>query len=239
MPRHRAPGRAGTAHGVSARRGRLALSALAGGATAAAVLSPTVQGDRTVVHLAYDSMTAGHSAGVATIRVPTGSPVLLQSVVLAPTGSTVDGIALVKAARLAQRRALASRTPQTVRPVVGVITSNFGGRWGTTHYGLDIANAIGTPIRSVADGVVIDSGPASGFGLWVRVRLVDGSTTVYGHINRAFVTRGQRVRAGQVIAEVGNRGVSTGPHLHFEVIDARGNRLDPLAWLTARSAGYG
>lgn len=225
-------------HDASTRRGRLALSALAGGATAAAALSPAVQDDRTVVHVAYDAMLAGHPAGLAAIRVADVPPVLVQPVVLAPTGSTVDGSALVKAARLAEQRAIESRIPSTVRPVTGVITSNFGARWGTTHYGLDIANEIGTPIRSVADGVVIDAGPASGFGLWVRVRLKDGTTTVYGHINRYLVRTGQRVRAGQVIAEVGNRGISTGPHLHFEVIDARGSRLDPLAWLTARGAGY-
>ncbi|OJY54433.1 MULTISPECIES: M23 family metallopeptidase [unclassified Pseudonocardia] len=223
---------------MSGRRGRRTLSALAGGATLAAGLSPTVQDDRTVVHVAYDAVTTGHSTGLSAIRIPGEPAVLIQPVVLAPAGPTVDGSALAKAAQLAERRAVESRIPRTVRPVAGIITSNFGARWGTTHYGLDIANSVGTPIRSVADGVVIDAGPASGFGLWVRVRLEDGTTTVYGHINRYLVRTGQRVRAGQVIAEVGNRGISTGPHLHFEVIDARGNRLDPLAWLNARGAGY-
>lgn len=124
-----------------------------------------------------------------------------------------------------------------VRPVTGRITSNFGPRWGTTHYGLDVANRVGTPIRSVGAGTVINAGPASGFGLWVRVRLLDGTVTVYGHINRALVRVGQRVEAGQLIAEVGNRGQSTGPHLHFETISADGVQMDPLAWLQRRGAG--
>lgn len=127
--------------------------------------------------------------------------------------------------------------PGFVRPVTGRITSNYGPRWGTTHYGLDIANRIGTPIRSVGAGTVISAGPASGFGLWVRVRLNDGTTTVYGHINKALVRVGQRVDAGDVIAELGNRGKSTGPHLHFETIAADGRRVDPLTWLERRGAG--
>lgn len=128
-------------------------------------------------------------------------------------------------------------TRDFVRPVTGRITSNFGPRWGTTHYGLDVANRVGTPIRSVGAGTVINAGPASGFGLWVRVRLLDGTVTVYGHINRALVRVGQRVEAGQLIAEVGNRGQSTGPHLHFETISADGVKMDPLAWLQRRGAG--
>ncbi len=118
-----------------------------------------------------------------------------------------------------------------VAPTTGVITSNFGPRWGTTHYGLDIANKIGTPVVSVMDGEVIDSGPASGFGLWVRIRHNDGTITVYGHINKTLVSEGQRVTAGEQIATVGNRGQSTGPHLHFEVHLTDGRKTDPRAWL--------
>lgn len=134
-------------------------------------------------------------------------------------------------------RATATGGQEFARPVTGRITSNFGPRWGTTHYGLDIANRIGTPIRSVGAGTVINAGRASGFGLWVRVRLEDGTITVYGHINRALVRTGQYVAAGELIAEVGNRGQSTGPHLHFEVISPNGGRMDPLAWLQRRGVG--
>lgn len=122
-----------------------------------------------------------------------------------------------------------------VAPVIGTITSLFGSRWGGTHYGLDVANSIGTPIRSATGGEVIDSGPASGFGLWVRVQADDGTITVYGHINETLVEVGQQVSAGEQIATVGNRGNSTGPHLHFEVWQD-GEKIDPLDWLRSNGA---
>jgi murein DD-endopeptidase MepM/ murein hydrolase activator NlpD len=120
-----------------------------------------------------------------------------------------------------------------VKPAQGTLTSTYGARWGTVHYGIDIANSIGTPILSAMAGEVIDSGPASGFGLWVRVQHANGLITVYGHINESLVSVGQRVGAGQQIATMGNRGQSTGPHLHFEVHDG-GSKIDPLPWLRAR-----
>ncbi|PRX48323.1 murein DD-endopeptidase MepM/ murein hydrolase activator NlpD [Prauserella shujinwangii] len=117
-----------------------------------------------------------------------------------------------------------------VRPTTGRFTSGYGPRGGTIHYGIDIANSIGTPIVSAMAGEVISSGPASGFGLWVRVRHDNGLITVYGHINESLVSVGQRVSAGQRIATMGNRGQSTGPHLHFEVHQG-GHKIDPLVWL--------
>ena len=68
----------------------------------------------------------------------------------------------------------------------------------------------------------------------VRVRHDDGTVTTYGHNNTNAVRVGQQVRAGDRIATVGNRGNSTGPHLHFEVTDPTGNTVDPLKWLSAR-----
>jgi murein DD-endopeptidase MepM/ murein hydrolase activator NlpD len=124
-----------------------------------------------------------------------------------------------------------------VRILSGPVTSGFGGRWGTVHEGLDIAAPIGTPIHVPLAGVVISSGPASGFGLWVRVQHSDGTITVYGHINRSFVQVGQRVATGQVIAETGNRGQSTGPHLHIGVMQ-NGVYINPKPWLDARGIHY-
>ncbi|MGC0362667.1 murein DD-endopeptidase MepM/ murein hydrolase activator NlpD [Rhodococcus sp. 27YEA15] len=121
----------------------------------------------------------------------------------------------------------------TVQPVAGTLTSTFGARWGAHHGGLDIAAPIGTPILAAAAGQVIDAGPASGFGLWVRVQHDDGAVTTYGHVNDYQVAVGQRVAAGQQIATVGNRGQSTGPHLHFEVAE-NGAKVDPAAWLKSR-----
>ncbi|MGA9870407.1 MAG: M23 family metallopeptidase [Rhodococcus sp. (in: high G+C Gram-positive bacteria)] len=122
---------------------------------------------------------------------------------------------------------------KAVQPVSGVLTSSFGHRWGTQHGGIDIAAPIGTPIRAASDGVVTAAGPAAGFGLWVKVRHADGTETVYGHVDSFSVTPGQTVSAGQQIATVGNRGQSTGPHLHFEVHDPSGVKIDPAGWLAA------
>lgn len=118
-----------------------------------------------------------------------------------------------------------------VQPVSGVLTSAYGPRGSSHHNGIDIGASIGTPIYAAAPGVVISAGPASGFGLWVRVQHDDGAITVYGHVDTYIVSVGQRVAAGQQIATVGNRGQSTGPHLHFEVWDPSGRQVDPQAWL--------
>ncbi len=123
---------------------------------------------------------------------------------------------------------------QAVQPVSGVLTSNFGSRWGAHHGGLDIAAPIGTPVLAATDGEVTAAGPAAGFGLWVTVRHLDGTETVYGHVNDYSVTPGQHVTAGQQIATVGNRGQSTGPHLHFEVHDSSGVKVDPAQWLVTQ-----
>jgi murein DD-endopeptidase MepM/ murein hydrolase activator NlpD len=165
--------------------------------------------------------------------------------------SEVDVASLTKAAEIGDRikqeagrlrKALAAGAPQGVLfagtayvlPTVGRYTSGFGARWGVTHYGIDLANSIGTPIFAVTDGVVEESGPASGFGMWVVLRHTDGTHSVYGHINRALVTVGQKVTAGQEIAEMGNRGQSTGPHLHFEIWLPGGAKINPIPWLAAR-----
>ncbi|MEU4313185.1 M23 family metallopeptidase [Nocardia sp. NPDC024068] len=121
-----------------------------------------------------------------------------------------------------------------VRPVAGAVSSQYGSRWGSMHYGLDFADTLGAPIKSIADGTVIEAGPASGFGMWVRVLHDDGTTGVYGHVNDMYVTQGQRVKAGDVIATVGNRGNSTGPHLHLEIWDQGGNKIDPMNWMLSK-----
>ncbi|WP_019814490.1 M23 family metallopeptidase [Saccharomonospora saliphila] len=127
--------------------------------------------------------------------------------------------------------------PGFARPAEGKFTSGYGARWGTSHLGIDIANDIGTPIRAAHPGTVISSGPASGFGLWVRVQRDDGLITLYGHINESLVSVGQEVEAGQQIATMGNRGQSTGPHLHFGVVE-NGSKIDPLPWLADRGITY-
>ena len=124
-----------------------------------------------------------------------------------------------------------------VLPASGDVSSCFGWRWGALHAGVDLAASIGTPIYAATSGRVKRAGPATGFGLAVYILGDDGYVTVYGHVNRYFVNAGERVLAGEQIAEVGNRGQSTGPHLHFEVHPSGamyGSQVDPVPWMRAR-----
>ncbi|RBY86012.1 M23 family peptidase [Blastococcus sp. TF02A-26] len=128
-----------------------------------------------------------------------------------------------------------------VAPTNGRVTSCYGSRWGAMHNGVDIAAPIGTPVFTPAGGVVLQAGPANGFGLAVYVQHSDGSITVYGHVNQFFVSAGDVVSAGQQIAEVGNRGQSTGPHLHFEVHigGLYASRVNPVPWLSSVGISLG
>lgn len=128
----------------------------------------------------------------------------------------------------------AARAPLTVRPAEGAYTSGFGMRWGTLHAGIDIANTAGTPILAVEDGTVIDSGPAQGYGQWIRIRHEDGAISVYGHMQSLYVAVGEQVHAGQEIAGMGSLGFSTGSHLHFEIWPDGATAVDPAPWLAAR-----
>ena len=129
--------------------------------------------------------------------------------------------------------------PLFVLPTHGIFTSGFGYRWGALHAGIDLAGPIGTPIYAASDGVVVDAGPTAGYGAWVKIRHADGTVTLYGHVNTWDVQIGQRVMAGDQIATIGNRGNSTGPHCHFEVLLGGTNRVDPVPWLAARGINVG
>ena len=120
------------------------------------------------------------------------------------------------------------------------LTSPFGNRGGEMHKGQDLAGPAGTPIYSFADGVVRYSGTATGFGHWIVIdHNIKGQrvSTVYGHMfaDGLLVKVGDTVKAGQLIAKEGNDGVSTGPHLHFEVHPGgyrdSSTAVDPAPWL--------
>jgi murein DD-endopeptidase MepM/ murein hydrolase activator NlpD len=119
-------------------------------------------------------------------------------------------------------------------PTSGAITSGFGSRWGSFHNGTDFGAPIGTPLYAAKSGVVEAAGPAAGYGIWIRIRTDDGELLEYGHNDQNYVSVGQQVSAGQVIGTVGNRGDSTGPHLHFRVQNAVGQWVDPVSWLAAQ-----
>ncbi|MGI8666680.1 MAG: M23 family metallopeptidase [Jatrophihabitans sp.] len=128
-----------------------------------------------------------------------------------------------------------------VRPSAGQESSCFCMRWGVMHEGIDLAGPMGSPIVAVGDGVVVDAGPAAGFGLWVVIQHSNGDLSVYGHMYHYYVTVGEHVVAGQHIADIGANGQSTGPHLHFGVMKGQlnGPYLDPVPWLKARGIVIG
>jgi hypothetical protein len=120
------------------------------------------------------------------------------------------------------------------------ITSSYGPRDGGFHHGIDLAGPAGAPIYAAADGTVAAAGTASGFGHWVVLdHNINGHkwSTVYGHMfaDGVLVKAGDHVTAGQHIANRGNDGASTGPHLHFEVWDGGrltgGHDIDPAGWV--------
>ncbi|MCW2701333.1 MAG: family peptidase, partial [Blastococcus sp.] len=139
--------------------------------------------------------------------------------------------------RAATEAAAEAARPDAVLPVAGArLTSGFGGRWGRLHAGIDLAAPMLTPECAVMDGIVLEAGPSSGYGNVVYIQHENGDVTVYGHMEKILVEAGQVVRAGETIALLGNRGRSTGPHLHFEVRvgGLNGQKIDPLPWLRER-----
>ncbi|RVW02963.1 M23 family metallopeptidase [Rhodococcus xishaensis] len=235
----------------SALKGRAAVVAVAAGAVVAAGQAatdgPAKKSDQTEVELtAADSVVATaapQAAQFSDVTQSASDESAPQVLALAkPTDLGEFSNLLAKGQRFSEERAAreaAARRPLFVLPATGTFTSHFGYRWGTLHAGVDIANALGTPIYAVADGEVIDAGPVSGFGRWVRLQHDDGTVTLYGHLNSEVVTVGQRVMAGDQIATMGNTGYSTGPHLHFEVHLGGANKTDPVPWLATRGISLG
>lgn len=111
----------------------------------------------------------------------------------------------------------AGAAPRFVWPTRGRLSSRFGPRWGRMHEGIDIAARRGVQVFSAADGKVIHAGRIGAYGNVVIVKHKGAFATVYAHNHRNQVRKGQRVKQGQVIAQVGATGHATGPHLHFEV----------------------
>lgn len=128
-----------------------------------------------------------------------------------------------------------------VRPISSSarLSSNFGYRnlFGETrmHEGIDFAAPIGTPIYATGDGIVTHSGSGTGYGRYVEIDHGNGLVTRYGHTSRNFVNVGDRVYANQHIADVGNEGRSTGPHLHYEV-RRNGVAVNPNTYLALAPA---
>jgi hypothetical protein len=126
-------------------------------------------------------------------------------------------------------------------PVKGRLTSGFGERFHPIlgyerfHDGVDLAAAAGTPIVAAADGRVVGAGWTGGYGNAVEIAHSGGLETRYGHMSRIAAYAGEAVRRGQIIGYVGSTGLSTGPHLHFEVMK-NGRPVNPLSIKTIGGA---
>lgn len=147
----------------------------------------------------------------------TENPKIPKSTYTGPTVTTNLGISLVK-------------------PVSGTISSRFGVRSRDNHKGLDISAPRGTAIKAAAAGTVTFAGFGSntngysGYGNIVVIKSTSSVTILYGHCSALYVSTGQKVTQGQVIAAVGSTGISTGNHLHFE-IRHNGRAIDPQNYL--------
>ncbi|MFC4125814.1 M23 family metallopeptidase [Nocardia rhizosphaerae] len=241
--------RRGGAHRVpappAALKGRAAVIAVAAGAVVAAGQAAMAEPAASSSGLDYEAAgqiheIAAQSMSTAEIDESDTGASVLEATAIADT-SHFDDI-LAKGQKWAED--LAAQEEAKLRPLfakftTGNYTSGFGARWGVQHLGIDVAGPIGTPIYAVADGTVIEAGPASGFGMWVRILHDDGTVTIYGHIDTATVTEGERVLAGDQIATMGNRGFSTGPHVHFEVWQNGVDKIDPVPWLATRGISLG
>lgn len=177
--------------------------------------------------------------------------------VLAQDGRTMDGVnaALdtlladsersgdlytLAESRLAEQR-MATLLVPSIAPVDGPVGSGFGVRQdpltgrAALHTGLDFPADIGTPIVAAAGGVVVAAERDAAYGLAVQVDHGNGLVTRYAHTSKVLVKVGDLVRRGQTIAEVGNSGRSTGPHLHFEVL-LDGAPQNPARFLAGAAA---
>lgn len=105
----------------------------------------------------------------------------------------------------------------------GTITSDYRNP-RINHFGIDVGASIGTPIIAIGDGEIVYSGnrDAKGYGKEIVLKTKNGLFARYAHLNAINVKSGDKVKAGQIIGQVGNSGYSTGPHLHFEINKTEG-----------------
>jgi len=124
-------------------------------------------------------------------------------------------------------------------PLTGKITSLFGMRThpvlGETlhHDGIDISQPTGTPVKPLSSGVVTFAGNNGGYGLMVEVAHENGLTSRYAHLSALSVRKGEQISEEQIIGEVGQTGMTTGPHLHLEIL-RQNSPIDPLTVLNRR-----
>jgi murein DD-endopeptidase MepM/ murein hydrolase activator NlpD len=142
-------------------------------------------------------------------------------------------VALLLSIGLPSKELIRINTSAFVYPLMGTrVSSDYGTRVHPVkrvkrhHHGMDLAAPHGAAVRSIAEGIVIFADPYGGYGKLIVIQHRDGLTSHYGHLQEIKALPGQKVTAGQLIATVGSTGISTGPHLHFE-IRVNGEPRDP------------
>jgi murein DD-endopeptidase MepM/ murein hydrolase activator NlpD len=136
-------------------------------------------------------------------------------------------------------------------PAKTPVTSPFGPRDNSkhpgisaNHRGIDFGTPVGTALTAIAPGVVsVVGNDPDGYGSWIEVKHEDGTASRYGHLSQINVSKGQEVKPGQVVARSGGKpgtagaGSSTGPHVHFEILNQKGVKIDPAPYLSGSPAG--
>jgi len=142
--------------------------------------------------------------------------------------------------RIVDERETALSDMPAILPAEGIVVSGYGMRFHPVlkvrrmHYGIDVAVWTGTEVVATGDGVVRAAGRGSTLGNYVKIEHTNaGYTSVYGHLSKIpkEIRRGVHVKRGDVIALSGNTGLSSAPHLHYEIHDASGRALNPLSFL--------
>ena len=134
-----------------------------------------------------------------------------------------------------EKKVLLSHTP-SILPVRGWLTSGFGNRFSPFtgrkefHAGIDVVARRGAGVISPADGLVIKARRESGYGNVLEIRHMQGIVTRYAHLKKNLLRAGARVRRGEIVAQVGSTGRSTGPHLHYEV-RLNGVAVNPMLYI--------
>src|ERR671912_2815797 len=256
LSRHRRPEGRHRAHKPPSNKAPAVLASAVVGATAAALSTAAASGDG--IQAMAASVTA-LQAPVPDTALGMGGPEPLPADVAAEVpmngrtmlsnAAAANRVATIQATRAARARQIAlveAARPKWMLPMPAGsfrVSSCFAPRWGTFHYGLDMAAPAATPFHAAGDGVVIEAGPMAGYGNVIMIEHADGTVTVYGHEQKLFVEEGERVKAGQLLGLVGNLGQSTGYHLHFEIRTGAGadtappgvrGEQDPVVWLAER-----
>jgi murein DD-endopeptidase MepM/ murein hydrolase activator NlpD len=201
-------------------------------------MEQTVSAARTTLDTDVLSTTLGQAAATEASRPATTVSTIADKMVRPNARASRSGARVVPLVRTEPMRVGPTVTmdekPTWVLPVTGYnLTGRFGavsGLWSTSHTGLDFAAPSGTPIRSVADGVVKQSGYDGAYGYKTVVSLPDGGEVWYCHQNEIGVSKGQSLSAGDVVGHVGTSGNVTGSHLHLEIRHG-GKPTDPYSYL--------